>query len=49
MERGLFSLSMGSLQFQVAPQLKAVVITIVGLVILGCSPKLDWRAAMDAG
>jgi len=43
-EQGLFSLSMGSLQFQAARQIKTAIITLVGLVILGCSPKLDWRA-----
>ena len=44
MKRGLFSLSMGSLQAHAARQTKAVAITLVGLIILGCSPKLDWRA-----
>lgn len=44
MKRGLFSLSMGSLQAQAARQIRVVAITLVGLVILGCSPKLDWRA-----
>jgi hypothetical protein len=44
MKRGLFSLSMGSLQTQAARQIKAVVITLVSLAMLGCSPKLDWRA-----
>jgi hypothetical protein len=44
MKRGLFSLSMGSLQAQAARQIKPIVITLVGLAILGCSPKLDWRS-----
>jgi len=44
MKRGLFNLSMGSLQAQTACQIKAVIIALVGLAILGCSPKLDWRA-----
>ena len=44
MERGLFSLRMFSLLIQSLGLVKAVGIIVMSAVILGCSPKLDWRA-----
>ena len=44
MERGLFSLRMFSLPIQSVGSVKAVGMIVVSAVILGCSPKLDWRA-----
>ncbi len=43
MEQGLFSLRMFSLPMQSVGSVKAVGIIVVSAVILGCSPKLDWR------
>ena len=44
MERGLFSLSKFSLPMQSVGLAKAVGIIVISAVILGCSPRLDWRA-----
>jgi len=44
MEQGLFSLSKLSLPLQSVGLAKAVGIIVISAVILGCSPKLDWRA-----
>jgi hypothetical protein len=44
MEQGLFSLSKLSLPLQLVGLAKAVGIIVISAVILGCSPKLDWRA-----
>ena len=44
MEQGLFSLSNFSLPMQSVGLAKAVGIIVISAVILGCSPKLDWRA-----
>jgi len=44
MERGLFSLKKFSLAIQSLGSAKAVGILVVSAVVLGCSPKLDWRA-----
>jgi hypothetical protein len=44
MERGLFSLRKFSLAMQLLGSAKVVGIVVVSAVILGCSPKLDWRA-----
>jgi hypothetical protein len=44
MERGLFSLRKFSLAMPLLGSVKAVGIVVVSAVILGCSPKLDWRA-----
>jgi hypothetical protein len=44
MERGLFSLRKFSLTTQSLGSVKVVGIIVVSAVILGCSPKLDWRA-----
>ena len=44
MERGLFSLRKFSLTIQSLGSVKVVGIIVVSAVILGCSPKLDWRA-----
>jgi len=44
MERGLFSLRMLSLPMKSVGLAKAVGIILMSAVILGCSPKLDWRA-----
>jgi hypothetical protein len=44
MERGLFSLRKFSLAMQLLGSVKVVGIVVVSAVILGCSPKLDWRA-----
>ena len=44
MERGLFSLRELSLPMQSIGLAKAVGIIVITAVILGCSPKLDWRA-----
>jgi hypothetical protein len=44
MEQGLFSLSKFSLPMQSVGLAKAVGIIVISAVILGCSPKLDWRA-----
>ena len=44
MERGLFSLRMFGLPIQLQGSMKVVGIIVVSAVILGCSPKLDWRA-----
>ena len=43
MEQGLFSLRMFGLSMQSVSSVKAVGIVVVSAVILGCSPKLDWR------
>ena len=44
MEQGLFSLSKLSLPLQLVGLAKAVGIIVISAVILGCSPRLDWRA-----
>lgn len=44
MERGLFSLKKFSLAIQSLGSVKAVGMVVLSAVILGCSPKLDWRA-----
>jgi hypothetical protein len=44
MERGLFSLRQLSLTIQSLGSVKVVGIIVASAVILGCSPKLDWRA-----
>ena len=44
MEQGLFSLSKLSLPLQSVGLAKAVGIIVISAVILGCSPRLDWRA-----
>ena len=44
MERGLFSLRKFSLAIQSLRSVKVVGIAMLSTVILGCSPKLDWRA-----
>jgi hypothetical protein len=44
MEQGLFSLRKFSLAMQLLGSAKVVGIVVVSAVILGCSPKLDWRA-----
>lgn len=44
MERGLFSLAMRAENYHLARQIKAVGIILMGAVVLGCSPKLDWRS-----
>jgi hypothetical protein len=44
MERGLFSLRKFSLAIQSLGTVKLVGMVAVSAVILGCSPKLDWRA-----
>ena len=44
MERGLFSLKKFNLAIQSLGSVKVVGIVVVSAVILGCSPKLDWRA-----
>ena len=44
-ERGLFSLKMFSLAIQSLGMVKVVGMVVVSAAILGCSPKLDWRAA----
>jgi hypothetical protein len=44
MERGLFSLSKFSLPMQAVGLAKAVGIIVISAAILGCSPRLDWRA-----
>jgi hypothetical protein len=44
MERGLFSLRKFSLAIESLGSVKVVGIVVVSAVILGCSPKLDWRA-----
>jgi hypothetical protein len=44
MEQGLFSHSNFSLPLQSVGLAKAVGIIVISAVILGCSPKLDWRA-----
>jgi len=44
MERGLFNLRKFSLAMQLLGSVKVVGIVVVSAVILGCSPKLDWRA-----
>jgi hypothetical protein len=43
MEQGLFSLSKFSLPMQSVGLAKAVGIIVISSIILGCSPKLDWR------
>jgi hypothetical protein len=43
MEQGLFSLSKFSLPMQSVGLAKAIGIIVISAVILGCSPKLDWR------
>jgi len=43
MEQGLFSLRMFSLPMQSVGLAKAIGIIVISAVILGCSPKLDWR------
>jgi hypothetical protein len=44
MERGLFSLRKFNPAIQSLGSVKAVGIVVVSAVVLGCSPKLDWRA-----
>lgn len=44
MERELFSLKERVAQFHLMQQTKAVAIILMGVAILGCSPKLDWRS-----
>jgi hypothetical protein len=44
MERGLFSLKQFSRAIQSLGSVKAVGVVVVSAVVLGCSPKLDWRA-----
>jgi len=44
MEQGLFSLRMFGLPLQSVGWVKVVGIFVLSVVILGCSPKLDWRA-----
>jgi hypothetical protein len=44
MEQGLFSLKKFSLGIQSLGTVKVVGMVVVSAVILGCSPKLDWRA-----
>ena len=44
MEQGLFSLKKFNLAIQSLGTVKVVGIVVVSAVILGCSPKLDWRA-----
>ena len=44
MEQGLFSLRKLNLPMQLLGLAKAVGIIVISAVILGCSPKLDWRA-----
>jgi hypothetical protein len=43
MEQGLFSLKKFSLAIQSLGTVKAVGIVVASAVVLGCSPKLDWR------
>lgn len=43
MEQGLFSFSKFSLPMRSVGLAKAVGIIVISAVILGCSPKLDWR------
>ena len=44
MERGLFSLRKFSLAIQSLGMVKVVGIVMMSAAVLGCSPKLDWRA-----
>ena len=44
MERGLFSLKLRAGHVQLICQTKLVAIILMIAAILGCSPKLDWRA-----
>jgi hypothetical protein len=44
MERGLFSFKLGAGHVQLTRQTKLAALILMSLVILGCSPKLDWRA-----
>jgi hypothetical protein len=44
MERGLFSFKKFSLGIQSLGSVKVVGIVVASAVVLGCSPKLDWRA-----
>jgi len=44
MERGLFSLRTFSLAIQSLGMVKVVGIVMMSAAVLGCSPKLDWRA-----
>jgi hypothetical protein len=44
MERGLFSRSKFSLPIQAVGLAKVVGIIVISAAILGCSPRLDWRA-----
>jgi hypothetical protein len=44
LEQGLFNRPTCGLQCQLVRQLKVVGMILVSAVILGCSPKLDWRA-----
>jgi len=44
MERGLFNLKRFSLAIQSLGMVKVVGIVAMSVAVLGCSPKLDWRA-----
>jgi hypothetical protein len=44
MERGLFSFKVGAGHVQLTRQIKLVALILMSAAILGCSPKLDWRA-----
>ena len=44
MEQGLFNLKRFSLAIQSLSMVKVVGIVAMGAAVLGCSPKLDWRA-----